>query len=672
MDPKEIEIEHLKAEVDYYKKMLLWYRETYETRSLLGVVKDRVKKEIKDGMQMHKAVKPLKLNFGRKAPLRMPPAEMVDRASFYSIHEMDEKLLRIGIFVHLFYQDLWPEINGYLQNIGINFDLLITVNEADPNTVATIAAIRKQYPKAIILQVANKGLDIGPFFEMMNLVISKNLKYDYVLKIHTKKSLGVNAAIGESWRRKSYESLMGSQSIVFHILRLFNAKLGIGMIGPYESRMSVSVNDVKNGGNANAKNIAALSKRLEIRDKNLDFFGGTMFWVRWSIFEEKFRKKTLSIDEFEPGYKKDELLSHAVERLLASIVRDANYELYEINKVNDYIFYKSRKKKICWVHPGYGIGGGNRVIFDICQEQLKYYDVYSISFMRQPFTNWMDVNHNVLNFSNENEARYFIETLGIDYVFATGWQTVDFVKGLSSSHKKFYFIQDYEPWFADADSAKAKLTYKNSFDANIVIAAWLKGKLMNDHQLNALFVRLGTKQLPECKNDLRKVTRPRKILFYFKLKTHRGRGSDLILLLLKKLAQHKDLELNVFGHEDPKISGIHFHGEIHKDKLTSLYKNNDIFVDLSRHRGIATIALEVAQFGVVSLLSSSEFGLKEYGFVNNENCVFVSDVEDAYKKVLALTNNEEMFAKMRNNVLALSETFQWKYTVNDFNQIIDL
>src|SRR5690606_40479754 len=175
-----------------------------------------------------------------------------DQDSFYASHKIDENLYRIGIFIHLYYHDLWHEISGYLKGMGINFDLHISLNEGDENCDYIIEEIKKDFPNAYILKVPNKGLDVGPFFELINNAINRRLHYDFVLKFHTKKSLGVDAEVGETWRRKSYESLMGSQSIVFHILRLFKSRHTIGMIGPYESRMSASINDISQNGNANA------------------------------------------------------------------------------------------------------------------------------------------------------------------------------------------------------------------------------------------------------------------------------------------------------------------------------------------------------------------------------------------------------------------------------------
>lgn len=245
------------------------------------------------------------------------------------------------------------------------------------------------------------------------------------------------------------------------------------------------------------------------------------------------------------------------------------------------------------------------------------------------------------------------------------------MKSLSKCGKKYYFIQDYEPWFADANATLAKETYNNSFNGNIVYADWLKQKLLTDHSLKSIFVKNGITNY-NSDNHAHVLAMPKKILLYFKLKNHLGRGADLIEILLKKLANHKDLEVNVIGHENPNISGINYLGELHKEELEGIYRNSNIFVDLSRHRGVATISMEVAQFGVVSLLSKSEYGLAEYGFEDEKNCLFVNGVDDAYKKIRQLSSDEKKFKHLQKNVIELSKTFNYRYTVNDFNQIIDI
>jgi hypothetical protein len=82
--------------------------------------------------------------------------------------------------------------------------------------------------------------------------------------------------------------------------------------------------------------------------------------------------------------------------------------------------------------------------------------------------------------------------------------------------------------------------------------------------------------------------------------------------------------------------------------------------------------MEVAQFGVVSLLAAKEYGLAEYGFEDNENCLFVKDVEDAYTKLLELVEDSDRYKRLKKGVLDLSKTFSYQHTVNDFNQIVDI
>jgi hypothetical protein len=288
--------------------------------------------------------------------------------------------------------------------------------------------------------------------------------------------------------------------------------------------------------------------------------------------------------------------------------------------------------------------------------------------MGGPFTNWMPVNHPVAHLPTPDHVAQFLRTIECDYVFATGWQTHDFVSNLPASYKKFYFIQDYEPWFAGAEGAAA--TYSNNFEGNFVIAKWLQEKLAAEHGLRTTFVRLGVGQALKSPSPTPR-TSPRTVLCYHKLRGHRGRGADLIEEFLRRFTGSTSLQIRVVGHEDPKVPGAHFLGELYGAELETLYADTDILVDLSRHRGIATMAMDMARYGTVSLLSAPEYGLDEYGFVNGVTSLHVSSVDDAVEKVLLLSRDEPLFTTLSNAVAGISENFDYQDTVKSMVPILE-
>jgi hypothetical protein len=643
---------HLQQLLQHKDEHLNWFYKNYDRRPIYKLLGDRILKR-----KTRAADRP---GISDNLPLSKLNGHL-------PVVNQSLKLLRLAVFVHLYYTDLWPEIKAHLLQMGLNFDLYVSLCEEQSEASYYKEKITNTFPGATVMVFPNKGLDVGPFVELMQLALSKEKTYDYFLKIHTKKSLGVDAAVGEAWRKKTYDSLMGNLQNVAGILQRFESTPGIGMIGPTNSLMSTSVNDLANQTNVNQQHFSKYAQQLGVQDNTLSFFGGTMFWARWQPFINPFSKRQLSIEDFEYGYRHDGLIAHAFERLFASMVRDAEQSLYEL-KQHD-VVVSPAKQKILWLHPGFGIGGGNRVIFEIAAEQSKYYEVTSCSMMGNGFTNWMQVAHALISFSNEKEAYDFLLQEKFDYVFATGWQTVKLAKLLPYG-RKYYFIQDYEPWFNTATETEAAATYQHQLPYAIVIANWLQQKLLTDHQYKTTVVHLGTRLLPNASVVHHEL--PIKILLYFKYRSHIGRGADLMLAAMALLAKEPKIELHVFGHEDPKVEGIYFHGELVKEKLYALYGSCHFFIDLSRHRGYPTIAVELSQFGCISLFTNPSIGVIEYGFEHGVNALFIEAPQDILKTIQPYLDDVEAFKKMQQNLISLSKTFQWRTTANDINQLLQL
>jgi len=94
--------------------------------------------------------------------------------------------MTVLVVVHLYYQEMWPELKACLTNIRKTSScrVFVTLVEKSPELEADI---RSFDPQAEIVYVKNKGWDVGPFFQVINSV---NLDdYDYVVKLHTKRDV---------------------------------------------------------------------------------------------------------------------------------------------------------------------------------------------------------------------------------------------------------------------------------------------------------------------------------------------------------------------------------------------------------------------------------------------------------------------------------------------------
>jgi lipopolysaccharide biosynthesis protein len=232
----------------------------------------------------------------------------------------------IAVFIHLFYQDLWSELQRSLCNLkNVKFDLYVTICSDHDNSI--ILTIKKDFPNAIILSVPNRGADVGPFFEKLNYCFNNKKKYEWILKIHSKKSLLVSPKNGELWRKSNYSTLMPSD---FSKISSSFKNSKIGMIGAAAHLISKSSNDLKSGKNVNLENINYFRNKLKISDSELNFFAGTMFWIKYSILQETFFNNKLTVNDFGEGHAPDGTRAHAMERVFANIVRDKKYKLLAI------------------------------------------------------------------------------------------------------------------------------------------------------------------------------------------------------------------------------------------------------------------------------------------------------------------------------------------------------
>lgn len=242
---------------------------------------------------------------------------------------------RVAAIVHLFYHDLWPEIAGHLENLRhLDVDLYVTLtDEKDPDDLAAMRArILRRWPKAEILVIANQGMDVGPFVEVVRSIKAAGHHYDLVLKLHSKKSVEASGmAEGRAWRQRMLRRIVGSPTDVDRILSIFADHPEVGMIGPSTFVLEKSSRDLEAGIDRNASNMALLADRMGLSDRTQRFIRGTMFWARADDIFRPILTGNITINDFKPGYQPDLSQGHAMERMFACMTRSAGRSLVEYN-----------------------------------------------------------------------------------------------------------------------------------------------------------------------------------------------------------------------------------------------------------------------------------------------------------------------------------------------------
>lgn len=219
---------------------------------------------------------------------------------------------RLAVVAHLYYRDLVPSILESLRAIPEEFDLIVTLPEWGARRIE--AMVQAEYPDAVFYHAANRGRDIGPFMDVLPVLIEK--QYDAVLKVQTKRGYFVagrrHSDLGDLWRGEALESLLGSRQRVEAIIKAFRSNQTISMVGPEPYYLSIDEYGYDDNG-------ALAELALGVIESG-HFFAGTMFWVRPSVLAPLIDKLNLSILSFSPenGANEGEL-AHLVERLFGHV-----------------------------------------------------------------------------------------------------------------------------------------------------------------------------------------------------------------------------------------------------------------------------------------------------------------------------------------------------------------
>ncbi len=230
---------------------------------------------------------------------------------------------RFAIVAHVYYPDVWPQIASILRGISDDFDLIVTTT---PGREELSAAILDEFPHTDVRVYENRGRDVRPFLCLLEE--GRFAPYAYICKIHGKKSAdGSRAAIlGNVWRNRLFFDLLAGPGVIETISALFEADQGIGMVGSRAYRYPNANADQRASWGKNRDMVLEIAAQMGIPADQfkLDFFGGTMFWVRPEALEP-LRKLGLSVTfPLEQG-KLDGAVEHAVERLFLPAVQAAGY-----------------------------------------------------------------------------------------------------------------------------------------------------------------------------------------------------------------------------------------------------------------------------------------------------------------------------------------------------------
>jgi hypothetical protein len=268
-----------------------------------------------------------------------------------------------------------------------------------------------------------------------------------------------------------------------------------------------------------------------------------------------------------------------------------------------------RPLRIGWLSvPPSGGSGGHTTMFRMLaglealgHECVLYlYDVHDgdlATYQRTVRQYWPEVRATV------KDVRDGLEPL--DAWVATSWETAHVLAARPQvGGHRFYFVQDYEPYFyaRSSQAVLAEDTYRFGFHG-ITAGRWLAGKLGQEFGMDCYPFEFGT----DTKIYHREADAVRTgVVFYAKPDVPRRAYSLGILALAGFVEKHPGVPIHLFGHDVgrlpfPAVS----HGRMSPSALNELYNTCRVGLSLSL-TNVSLIPWELLAAGVIPVVNDAE------------------------------------------------------------------
>lgn len=236
----------------------------------------------------------------------------------------------LALFIHIYYKGSWENIfrdqvrklDAYSPLVMVN---LCINTSGDP---ATVSAIKKDCPGAIVISTPNIGKDIGGKLALVDLFLNMDLNADYIVFLHDKVS--PHSITGERWRNKLFSIIDPDR--IRGILKEFqnNSKLGVAGARDFlknEFDEKKQVMDTRN-----AEKIRELVNRFGLVINDYTFIVGMMFWIRADIIRHFFSKYSplscrKQLEEGDSSDQHEGTYTHSWERIFCWLANDQHYTL---------------------------------------------------------------------------------------------------------------------------------------------------------------------------------------------------------------------------------------------------------------------------------------------------------------------------------------------------------
>lgn len=230
---------------------------------------------------------------------------------------------KVTVALHVYYPDMLDEIFEYIQNIPVNFKLIISTDTHDKKVVISNFLKKAKLTKILTADTIvceNRGRNIAPLFVDLAPLLNDS---DFILHIHSKKSPYGNET--EGWFRHCMTHLLDSPVYILSVLEILQTS-NTGVIYPPPPP---SIREHLHWDNMRPEARRFLKRiKLEpdiIEQFPLEFPAGAMFWFSKNALQPLL-DANLSKDEFESeAGQRNGTLAHIIERLILYIAAEQGH-----------------------------------------------------------------------------------------------------------------------------------------------------------------------------------------------------------------------------------------------------------------------------------------------------------------------------------------------------------
>lgn len=332
----------------------------------------------------------------------------------------------------------------------------------------------------------------------------------------------------------------------------------------------------------------------------------------------------------------------------------------------DYNTYKDNDIKILnWIIPEMGAGSGGHINIFRFVSNLENMGFHSRIYIQNPTL--LNDNEKLRSFVKEHFAildervECYCNTSYAQFAhatIATSWQTAYFVRNFNNTISKFYFVQDFEPYFFAVGSEYefAENTYNFGL-RGITAGDWLKNKLHDEYGMET--VSFGFSYDKEIYTPHEKKDKENRVFFYARPVTPR-RDFELGLLALNELNKRVDnltvcfAGWDIINYEIPfKYENL---GILSLEQLPEIYAQCDMCFVIS-NTNLSLLPLEVMASNSVAVCS---VGDNSTWLVNDENSILVDyDPIQMAEKMAYYFKHPDELSEIRKKGLEFAQNTSW-------------